>query len=62
MRHEELEKYLHKRVIVYLKNKFKYTGSLDFVTSKFIEITDKYGNDVKANIDEIVVIMEDKKK
>ena len=56
MQAEDVRKYVGKRVLIVLKNHFKYTAEIPFFLGSTFTIKDKYGNEVTLDCDFILLI------
>ncbi len=58
MESEEVRNYIGKKVLIVLKNNFKYTVEIPFFYGNTLTVKDKYGNDVTLDCDFILLISE----
>lgn len=58
MKYEDILKYEGKKVIVLLKNNYRYKGTVIKVISDSIILNDKYGQDVLISFDTISTLSE----
>ena len=58
MKYENVKKYKDKKVLILLKNKFRYSGTITTVNEDSIVLNDKYGQDVLIDILDISVLSE----
>lgn len=56
MKVEEIKKYVGKKVLLILKNNFKYTAEIPVFSGESFSIIDKYGRDVTIHCDMISLI------
>lgn len=58
MKKEDVESYQGKRIKIFLKTTFVYTGLIIELTDSSVKIKDKYDSDVIISLDDISVITE----
>ena len=58
MKYEDLKKFEEKRVVILLKNNYKYSGKVLFVRGDSLVLNDKYKQDIIISFDNIASIME----
>ena len=58
MKYDDVKKYENKKVMILLKNKFRYSGIIKKVNEDSIVLNDKYGQDVLIDIPDIAVLSE----
>jgi small nuclear ribonucleoprotein (snRNP)-like protein len=58
MKKEDIYKYINKKVLIILKNNFKFTGTIPEFEDDCFEITDKYGKKILVSCDFISLICE----
>ena len=56
MQAEDVRKYIEKRVLIVLKNHFKYTAEIPSFLGNTFTIKDKYENEVTLDCDFILLI------
>ena len=58
MKYDEVKKYEKKKVLILLKNSFRYSGTVKTVNESSLMLNDKFKQDVLISLDEISVLSE----
>lgn len=58
MKEDEVNKYAGKKVLIILKNDFKYTVTLPYEIGESFSVTDRYGANITISCDMIGLIKE----